>query len=169
MLLENPPSQSKPWCNIYVDTLTAYKGIKLVGDAEIGNREEFDISIKEAVSDDAVGDVSAAFIKSGNVVTFWIDEFAHTIPNANAASSYVSDGLAVPVDMIPTYDTYFPIIVKNNGEKTPGTLLISDQGEISIYLNTITEAGGVYTTNCLGDFPVNFETGIEDINATYII
>lgn len=27
-LLENPPSQSKPWCNLYVDTLTAYKDIK---------------------------------------------------------------------------------------------------------------------------------------------
>lgn len=169
MLLENPPSQSKPWCNIYVDTLTAYKGIKLGENAEIGDRENIDIPIKEAISNDAVGDVRAAFIQSGNVVTFRIDQFAHTIPIANGANSYVSDGVAVPADMIPSQDTYLPIIVKNNGEKTPGTLLINDQGEISIYLNTITEAGGVYTTNCLGNFPVDVETGIENINATYII
>lgn len=34
-LLENPASQSKPWCNLYVDTLTAYKGAKINGNLDV--------------------------------------------------------------------------------------------------------------------------------------
>lgn len=30
-LLENPASQSKPWCNLYVDSLTAYKDVNVKG------------------------------------------------------------------------------------------------------------------------------------------
>lgn len=34
-LIENPPSQSKPWCNIYVDTLTSYRNSNVRGNLNI--------------------------------------------------------------------------------------------------------------------------------------
>lgn len=36
MLLENPPSQSKPWCNIYVDSMTSYRNSNVRGNLNVG-------------------------------------------------------------------------------------------------------------------------------------
>lgn len=46
-LLENPASQSKPWCNLYVDSLTAYKDTTIKGDLNVEGDINGDINLSK--------------------------------------------------------------------------------------------------------------------------
>lgn len=178
-LLDNPDSQSKPWANLYVDTLTAYKGINMTDDGRLG--EEFTETLRIRLGDgvDEVVSTTATFRKLGKLVLMNVKPFSYTIPSGNQPTYYITVGSGyIPEKCRPQNNTILKCIVKDNrtdahpitsGHYAPGAVYLGFAGTIGFYLQNSTIVGSEVINSAASNFPVGVETGIYEINVLYSI
>lgn len=176
-LLENPPSQSKPWCNLYVDTLTAYKGINMGDMGRLG--EEFTETLRIRLGDgvDEVATTTATFRKLGKLVLLNVKPFSYTIPTSNSPIYYITVGSGyIPEKCRPQNNTILQCIVRDDrtvphpitsGHYAPGAIYLGFAGTIGFYLQNSTIDNGEVINATAGNFPTGVETGIYEINVFY--
>ena len=172
-LLENPPSQSKPWCNLYVDSLTAYKNAYVGGDLEVkGNLKiqlpgdissqnfyvERVFSYQVHYGSSALGLREFRAIRIGKLVSFWVNQYDILV--TSSASYYSLIPLeTIPPDFLPIQSFEKPIIVTVGSTKQVGNLTFDENtGEMYIYA---TPDAGLFTN---GEF-----SSFNDLMISYVV
>lgn len=176
-LLENPPSQSKPWCNLYVESLTVYKNASVGGDLEVKGKLKIqlpgDISPQNFYEErmfpyqvhygsSALGLREFRAIRIGKLVSFWVNQYDILV--TTSASYYRLEPLeTIPPDFLPIQSFEKPIIVTvgtgGGNVKQVGNLTFDENtGEMYIYA---TPDAGVFNN---GQF-----SSYNDLMISYVV
>lgn len=165
-LLEDPEIQSKPWANVYVDTLTAYKGIR-TPDVSSADTVAFEATPSYAGTD--VAPVALQFQKIGKMVFLWVNGVAVT--SRADAGKYVFPEDTIPEEFRPapgkSVRVSFLVEWRAPGSdyfaRTAGYIFIEVDG--SMIIGKCDEANDGLDE---GNFPAGGRSGWSDNVITYI-
>ena len=170
-LLDNPESQSKPWCNLYVDSLTTYKNLNILGDVSMPSQYE-ELNIEVDIKYNGVSLLGggplhpASLVRNGKMVTLWVDGFqVDPLPNDGNHS--------IIIEPVPALDSkwcihqtgyFFGVTSTAETLSKTGRILVGFDGNVSVYPDNFIAVGNSSNYTFTG----NERGGFRDICVTYI-